>query len=171
VVADLHRVRAFCDGRLVADHDRLWSWHQTVSHPDQVTAATVLRRQRVTRLHRVTDPEVQSYIASTREEISDGSLALVPTPDHIRSSPFRLVRLPAPSQAHGRRPLRALYTTRRCWVTYLNVACRSTNGAGMATSPVNERVQQAIRARNVLQVPPNCIGDAAGTSRRTARAG
>jgi hypothetical protein len=59
VVADLHRVRAFCDGRLVADHDRLWSWHQTVSHPDHVTAATVLRRQRVTRLHPVADPEVQ----------------------------------------------------------------------------------------------------------------
>ena len=59
VVADLHRVRAFCEGRLVADHDRLWSWHQTISEPEHVAAATVLRRQRATRLRPVTDPEVQ----------------------------------------------------------------------------------------------------------------
>jgi transposase len=59
VVADLHRVRAFCEGRPVADHDRLWSWHQTISEPEHVAAATVLRRQRATRLRPVTDPEVQ----------------------------------------------------------------------------------------------------------------
>jgi transposase len=59
VVADLHRVRARCEGRVVADHDRRWSWHQTISEPEHVTAATVLRRQRVTRLRPVTDPEVQ----------------------------------------------------------------------------------------------------------------
>ena len=32
VVADLDRVRAFCDGRVVADHARVWARHQT-PHP------------------------------------------------------------------------------------------------------------------------------------------
>ncbi|MGH3603312.1 MAG: IS21 family transposase [Pseudonocardiaceae bacterium] len=47
VVADLHRVRAYCDGRVVADHDRLWAKHQTVSDPEHVAAATALRRDRI----------------------------------------------------------------------------------------------------------------------------
>lgn len=47
VVADLHRVRGFCDGRLVADHDRIWGWHQTISDPEHVAAARALRRDRL----------------------------------------------------------------------------------------------------------------------------
>ena len=39
IVADLHRVRGFCDGRLVADHQRVWAWHQTISDPNHVAAA------------------------------------------------------------------------------------------------------------------------------------
>jgi hypothetical protein len=31
---DLHRVRVFCDGRLVADHERLWAKHQTIHDPN-----------------------------------------------------------------------------------------------------------------------------------------
>ena len=30
VIADLDRVRVFCDGRLVADHDRVWARHQII---------------------------------------------------------------------------------------------------------------------------------------------
>jgi len=47
IVADLHRVRAYCEGRVVADHDRLWAKHQTVSAPEHVAAATALRRDRI----------------------------------------------------------------------------------------------------------------------------
>jgi hypothetical protein len=47
VVADLHRVRAFCEGRLVADHERIWGWHQTISDPEHVAAARALRRDRL----------------------------------------------------------------------------------------------------------------------------
>lgn len=47
VVADLGRVRAYCEGRVVADHDRLWAKHQTVSDPEHVAAATALRRDRI----------------------------------------------------------------------------------------------------------------------------
>ena len=36
VIADLDRVRVCCDGRLVADHDRVWAKHQTLTDPDHV---------------------------------------------------------------------------------------------------------------------------------------
>nr|AAQ96167.1 putative transposase [Gordonia sp. CYKS2] len=36
VIADLARVRAVCDGRVVADHERIWAWHQTISDPEHV---------------------------------------------------------------------------------------------------------------------------------------
>ena len=59
VVADLHRVRAFCDGRLVADHERIWGWHQTISDPEHVAAAKALRRERVGVLRPVPEPDVE----------------------------------------------------------------------------------------------------------------
>jgi transposase len=47
VLADLARVRALCDGRIVADHERIWAKHQTISADEHVTAARALRAQRV----------------------------------------------------------------------------------------------------------------------------
>jgi transposase len=47
VLADLHRVRVLCDGRVVADHERIWARHQTVSAAEHVTAAKALRAARV----------------------------------------------------------------------------------------------------------------------------
>jgi hypothetical protein len=52
-------VQVFCDGRLVADHDRIWAWHQTISDPVHVAAAKALRRDRVGVLRPVPEPEVQ----------------------------------------------------------------------------------------------------------------
>lgn len=46
LTADLGRVRAWCGGNPVADHDRVWAKHQTINHPDQVEAAKLLRRSR-----------------------------------------------------------------------------------------------------------------------------
>jgi transposase len=46
LIVDLHRIRAVCDGRLVAHHERAWCWHQTISDPDHVAAARRLRRDR-----------------------------------------------------------------------------------------------------------------------------
>ena len=43
VVAGLERVAAMCDGRLVAEHDRVWAKHQTISDPLHVAAARALR--------------------------------------------------------------------------------------------------------------------------------
>jgi transposase len=64
VVADLHRVRALCEGRLVADHDRVWAWHQTISAPEHVAAARTLRRDRVGVLRPVAEPEVEQRALS-----------------------------------------------------------------------------------------------------------
>jgi hypothetical protein len=47
VLADLHRVRVLCDGRVVADHERLWARHQTISADEHVTAAKALRAARI----------------------------------------------------------------------------------------------------------------------------
>jgi len=46
--ADLHRVQVFCDGRLVADHPRVWAKHQTITDPGHRQAADQLRRDRLT---------------------------------------------------------------------------------------------------------------------------
>jgi transposase len=46
LTADLERVRAWCEGRLVADHQRCWARHQTISDPDHVAAARALRAER-----------------------------------------------------------------------------------------------------------------------------
>jgi transposase len=59
VIADLARVRVLCDGRLVADHERVWAWHQTISDPEHVAAARLLRRERVGVLRPVQQGEVE----------------------------------------------------------------------------------------------------------------
>jgi transposase len=59
VTADLARVRVLCEGQVVADHQRIWAWHQSISDPAHVAAARALRRQHVTALRRPPEPEVQ----------------------------------------------------------------------------------------------------------------
>jgi transposase len=59
VIADLHRIRAFCDGKVVADHERIWGWHQAISDPGHVVAAKGLRRERVGVLRPVAEPHVE----------------------------------------------------------------------------------------------------------------
>ena len=59
VVAGLARVRALCDGKTVADHERIWAWHQTITDPAHVEAAQALRRERITIVRPVTDTDVQ----------------------------------------------------------------------------------------------------------------
>jgi Mu transposase-like protein len=45
VTADLERVRVRLDGRLVADHDRVWARHMTIIDPAHVATARQLREQ------------------------------------------------------------------------------------------------------------------------------
>ncbi len=59
VVADLDRVRVFCEGRVVADHQRVWAWHQTLTDPDHLRAADLLRRTRIGALRPMREAEVE----------------------------------------------------------------------------------------------------------------
>jgi hypothetical protein len=59
VVADLHRVRVLCEGRVVADHDRVWAWHQSITDPEHLKAARALQQIRVGVLRPVREAEVQ----------------------------------------------------------------------------------------------------------------
>jgi transposase len=65
VSADLDRVRVTCDGSLVADHERLWAKHQTVSDLQHLVAAKVLRRGRIdlVRPPAQTEVEIRSLAA------------------------------------------------------------------------------------------------------------
>jgi transposase len=58
VRADLQRVQAFCDGQLVADHERIWAAHQTLCDPDHVQAAKVLRRKHISTARPIPEPDV-----------------------------------------------------------------------------------------------------------------
>lgn len=64
VVADLARVKAVSDGRLVADHERIWAWHQSISDPEHVEAARALRQQRVGVLRPVREADVEQRALS-----------------------------------------------------------------------------------------------------------
>ena len=59
VTADLARVRVLCEGQVVADHERSWAWHQSISDPAHLAAARAMRRDRVTALRRPAEPEVR----------------------------------------------------------------------------------------------------------------
>jgi hypothetical protein len=74
VVADLDRVRVFSDGRIVADHQRVWAWHQTLTDPEHLEAAKVLRRTRVGALRPVRDADTE--IAVEQRPLGDYDTAL-----------------------------------------------------------------------------------------------
>jgi transposase len=58
--ADLDRVRVCCDGQLVADHARIWARHQTISDPEHLDAARLLRRGRAELLRPVQADQVET---------------------------------------------------------------------------------------------------------------
>lgn len=60
IVADLQRVRVFAAGQLVADHERIWAKHQTLTGAEHLAAARALRRDRLELIHTPTgEPEVE----------------------------------------------------------------------------------------------------------------
>lgn len=74
VVADLDRVKVFSDGRTVADHERVWAWHQTLTDPDHLEAAKALRRTRVGALRPVRDTNTE--LAVEQRALADYDTAL-----------------------------------------------------------------------------------------------
>ncbi len=80
VLADLDRVRAFCEGKVVADHPRVWARHQTLTDPDHLEAAKVLRRTRVGALRPVREPETELAVEIRALSDSDTALGIDPGP-------------------------------------------------------------------------------------------
>lgn len=72
ITAELHRVRVFCDGRIVADHERVWAKHQTIHDPEHLVAATTLRRQRL----EVVRPPVETEVETRRLSDYDALLGV-----------------------------------------------------------------------------------------------
>jgi transposase len=59
ITADLDRVQVRCDGQLVADHDRAWARHQTITDPGHLAAARALRRDRLEVIRPAAEPAVE----------------------------------------------------------------------------------------------------------------
>jgi transposase len=81
LIVDLHRVRAVCDGRLIADHQRAWAWHQTIVDPDHLAAAKLLRSQRVGLLRPVAEPVADLEVEQRSLADYDAALGLVDSLD------------------------------------------------------------------------------------------
>jgi len=80
VRADLDRVRVWCEGDVVADHQRVWAKHQTISDPSHVKAAQILRQQRFALLPPASETEVEQrrltdYDTALGVAGSDGEVA------------------------------------------------------------------------------------------------
>jgi transposase len=75
ITADLERVRVACEGRVVASHQRIWAWHQTITDPGHLAAARALRRERITVIRPPREAEVQV------RSLADYDIALGLSPD------------------------------------------------------------------------------------------
>lgn len=77
ITADLSRVRVWCSGTLVADHDRIWAKHQTISDPEHVVAAKLLRRKRFDIVGPPHHVEVEQRLLTTYDTVLglDGPVA------------------------------------------------------------------------------------------------
>lgn len=77
ITADLSRLRVWCGGTLVADHDRIWAKHQTISDPEHVVAAKLLRRKRFDIVGPPHHVEVEQRLLTTYDTVLglDGPVA------------------------------------------------------------------------------------------------
>ena len=62
VAADLDRVQVFCDGKTVADHERVWAWHQTITELEHRKAANMLRHNRIGALRPVRERDDSALV-------------------------------------------------------------------------------------------------------------
>ena len=76
VTADLDRVQVFCDGERVADHKRVWAWHQTITDPAHREAANMPRHNRIGALCPVREREDQLMVEQRRLSDYDAALGI-----------------------------------------------------------------------------------------------
>jgi transposase len=83
VTADPARVRVFCDGSIVADHERVWARHQTLTLVEHAAAGKALRSARVGVLRPAAEPQVATRalsdyddaLGTTQDRVADGGSA------------------------------------------------------------------------------------------------
>jgi len=77
ILASLDRVRVFCDGKPVAEHDRVWAKHQTLHDPEHLAAAKMLRRERLEVVRPAADTQVEIRQLSDYDALlgTDGGVA------------------------------------------------------------------------------------------------
>jgi transposase len=75
--ASLDKVRVFCAGRTVAEHDRVWARHQTLHDPDHLAAAKTMRRERLDVVRPGAEDDVQIRVLSDYDVLLgvDGGVA------------------------------------------------------------------------------------------------
>ena len=74
------RGRAYCDGKVVADHARAWAKHQSFTLPEHDAAAKQLRRERIGLVRPAPEPEVEircldDYDTALGLDDADGTVA------------------------------------------------------------------------------------------------
>jgi transposase len=74
--ADLDRVQVWCEGSVVADHERAWARHQTISDPAHVKAAQMLRHQRFALVQPANETFPQQRPEVERRSLADYDTAL-----------------------------------------------------------------------------------------------
>jgi transposase len=72
VRADLDRVWVSCDGSLLADHQRVWARHQTISDGEHLLAARLLRRGRMDLI----SPPAQTEVEARNLAVYDSALGI-----------------------------------------------------------------------------------------------
>jgi transposase len=80
ITADLERVKVMCEGRVVADHERIWARHQAITDPAHLAAAKALRRDRIAVVRPPREADVQirclaDYDTALGTGSADGTVA------------------------------------------------------------------------------------------------
>jgi hypothetical protein len=71
-------VWALCDGRQVADHERIWAKHQTITDSEHLAAAQALRRERLKLVRPALETDVEVRCLAdydTALGVDDGGVA------------------------------------------------------------------------------------------------
>jgi hypothetical protein len=67
-------VQVFCDGKSVAEHERVWAWHQTITDPEHRAAANMLHHNRISALRPI--PESDQQVLVEQRRLTDYDTAL-----------------------------------------------------------------------------------------------
>ena len=76
VLAELDRVRVLCEGKVVADHERVWAWHQTITDPEHAQPPTCCAATGSVRCGRCVNPKIRSASSSGRLADYDTALGI-----------------------------------------------------------------------------------------------